>query len=150
MVKTKNRYQYPVKLGKNVKVTYDESPAHAGRLKDAVDFIVPVGTPITAADKGVVVDVKDDSDISGKSKSYDKYGNYIEIKHANEEYSIYEHIRKNGSLVKKGDKVLKGQVIGYSGNTGWIAHLGPHLHFDVHKYFGKEKEDYKTLKIIWE
>jgi len=53
-------------------------------------------------------------------------------------------------LVKKGDRVKTGQVIGYSGNTGWMSHLGPHLHFDVHKYhtpFGPE--DYQTWEISW-
>jgi len=38
------------------------------------------------------------------------------------------------SGLKIGDKVKTGQIIGYSGKTGWIAHLGPHLHFDVHIY----------------
>lgn len=150
MTSTKNKYIYPIVLTELVKISYDESPAHKGRLKDAVDFIMPEGTQIMAALDGVVVDIKQDSNIGGPDKSFDKYGNFIELKHDNEEYSIYEHIRQNGSLVKVGDKVTKGQIIGYSGATGWIAHLGPHLHFDIHKYFGKNPDDYNTLKIIWE
>lgn len=149
MSATKNEYVYPVELTKNVRMTYDESPAHTGRLKHAVDFITPEGTPIKAAADGVVEDVKQDSDISGPDQSYDEHGNYIEIRHANKEFSIYEHIQKNGSLVKGGDKVKAGQVIGYSGNTGMMVHLGPHIHFDVHVYFGKGPEGYETLKIRW-
>ena len=148
-IATQNKYSYPVELTNNVKMTYKESPAHVGRLKYAVDFVIPIGTEVKAAARGVVVDVKENSSISGEAKKYDKYGNYIEIKHSNGEYSIYEHIRKGGSFVKKGDRIKSGQVIGYSGKTGWIAHLGPHLHFDVHKYFGKGPEDYKALKIVW-
>ena len=144
MSATKNKYIYPVKITERVKITYNESPAHKDRLKYAVDFIIPIGTPIKAALSGMVVDVKQDSSRGGKSKYFDKYGNYIEIKHKNNEYSIYEHVKKNGALVKIGDKIKTGQLIAYSGATGWLAHLGPHLHFDIHKYFGKKPEDYET------
>ncbi len=150
MQKTKNKYSYPVDITGNIEVTYDKSPAHVERLRHGVDFIVPIGTEVKAACSGIVVDVKQDSDFGGQDKNYDKDGNYIELKHGNNEYSIYEHIKKSGALVKIGDVVGAGQVIGYSGDTGWIAHLGPHLHFDVHVYFGSGSEDYKTLKIVWE
>lgn len=150
MTETLNKYVYPIKLTKKVKITYKESPAHKGNLKYAVDFIIPIGTEIKAALEGVVVDVKQDSNVSGHEKSFDKFGNYIEIKHSNDEYSIYEHIMKNWALVKKWDQVEIGQIIGYSGNTWRVAHLGPHLHFDVHKYYKPFwSEDYKTLKICW-
>ncbi len=149
MAKTKNKYSYPIDLTNKVKITYCESPAHVGRLKHAVDFITLEGTPIKAVADGIVIDVKQDSDIGGLDQSYEKQGNYIEIKHQNGEYSIYEHIRKSGSLVKKSDEVKNGQIIGYSGSTGWIAHLGPHLHFDIHKYIGKGSEDYVALEIRW-
>ena len=150
MPKTGNEYYYPVKVTKTVRITYDESPAHTGRLKDAVDFIISEGTLIKAALDGIVVDIKQDSTVGGSEERFDQFGNYIEIEHQHEEYSIYEHIRKDGAVVKIGDKVKRGQIIGYSGKTGWIAHLGPHLHFDVHKYhkpYGNE--DYKTLEIRW-
>ncbi len=143
------KYSYPVKLIKSVKVSYDLSPAHKGNLKYSVDFIIKEGTPIFAAAKGIVVDAKDDSDVGGKDRRYDKFGNFIEIKHIDGEYSIYEHIKKGKSLVKVGDKVNEGDIIAYSGNTGWIADLGPHLHFDVHKYYGEGTEDYQTIPIIW-
>lgn len=148
-MKTKNEYSYPVDLRK-ARMSYDESPAHIGRLEQAVDFIVPEGTEVKAALEGIVVDVKDDSDVGGEDKSFDEFGNYVEIKHTNGEYSIYEHIKQGSAKVKIGDKVETGQVIAMSGATGWIAQLGPHLHFDVHKYhkpFGPE--NYKTLEIVF-
>ncbi|MBI4983770.1 M23 family metallopeptidase [Candidatus Woesearchaeota archaeon] len=104
-MKPKNKYQYPVE---NAKITYDESPAHTGRLKHAADFIIPEGTPIKASLDGIAVDVRQDSDIGGPDESFDKFENYIEIKHQNGEYSIYEHIRKDGALVKVSDKVKTG------------------------------------------
>lgn len=146
---TKNNYLVPIRKGKQ-KMRFD-SPAHTGRLKNAVDFVVPEGTPIRAAASGTVVDLKQDSNFGGNAKKFDKFGNYIEIKHGKSEYSIYEHIKKSGSLVKKGERVKEGQIIGYSGKTGMLANLGPHLHFDVHEYFEgwKRPDDYKTLKIRW-
>ncbi|MBI2632113.1 M23 family metallopeptidase [Candidatus Pacearchaeota archaeon] len=149
-LKSKNVYRFPIVMNRDTKITYDASPAHKGRLKNAVDFIVPEGTCVRAAFDGKIIDVKQDSDIGGNDESFDKHGNYIEIEHSNEEYSIYEHIRKNGSIVKIGDIVKEGQSIGFSGNTGWMGGLGPHLHFDVHIYFGEGPEDYETIKIMWE
>ncbi len=147
--KRKNKYIYPVTITKKVRITYNESPAHQGYLIHAVDFITPINTPIKAARSGVVVEVKSDSTIGGTTKNYDRFGNFIELKHTNNEYSIYEHLRKNGSLVKVGDKVKTGQLIGYSGDTGWIANLGPHLHFNVHRYIGKSTSQYRSIKILW-
>lgn len=149
MPETKNSYAYPVLLTKQVQMTADASPAHVGRLSCAVDFIIPEGTPVLAALEGIVVDVKQDSNECGEDQSYDVLGNYIEIQHSHGEYSIYEHIRQHGSIVKVGDKVKTGQVIGYSGKTGWIATLGSHLHFEVHTYFGNKPDDYRTLNIRW-
>lgn len=148
-MESENNYLYPVELFNNARIMFTESPAHVGRLQFAVDFIIPIGTFVKAALDGTVVNVKQDSGIGGLNRILDKLGNYIEIKHDNDEYSIYEHIAKNGSLVEVGDEVKAGQTIGYSGSTGWIAHLGPHLHFNVHKYFGEGPEDYETLDIAW-
>lgn len=143
----KNIYSFPIVMNKNIKITYDASPAHKGRLKNAIDFIVPEGTEIKAAFDGEVIDVKQESDIGGNDESFNKEGYYIEMEHLNDEYSIYEHIRKNGSIVKVGDKVKEGQIIGYSGNTGWMGGLGPHLHFDVYIYYDDGSEDYETIEI---
>lgn len=144
-----NKFIYPVEISDKVRITYDESPAHVGNLKHSVDFILEEDTPIFAAQDGVVVDLKSDSDIGGIEQHYEEFGNFIEIQHDHGEYSEYEHLKKNGVLVKIGDKVKRGQIIGYSGNTGWMAHLGPHLHFMVGKY-GDSNQDYETIEITWE
>ena len=57
------------------------------------------------------------------------YGNYVKIKHPNGYYTLYAHMKYGSVTVKKGDKVEKGQVIGYMGNTG--NSYGAHLHFEV-------------------
>ena len=146
--KTRNKYDYPVDISGGIEMSYDKSPAHVGNLKNSVDFICKEGTKVRAAGDGVVVDIKSDSDIGGSGREFELFGNFIEIKHGNDECSEYEHLKKNGLLVKIGDQVKRGQIIGYSGATGWLAHLGPHLHFMVGKY-GKDNDDYETLEIVW-
>lgn len=146
--KTVNKYDYPVEVTDQVRVTYDESPAHVDKLKYSVDFITKEGTPVRAALRGIVVDLKFDSQIGGESKELEPWGNFVEIRHPGDEYSEYEHLKKDGVLVKIGDRVEKGQIIGYSGSTGWVAHLGPHLHFMVGRY-GDSVDDYETIEINW-
>lgn len=85
---------------------------------DGIDIPAPRGTPITAVDQGVVV--YSDNGIRG-------YGNMILLAHGEDVFTVYAHNRKN--LVSKGDKVVKGQVIGHVGNTG--RSTGPHLHFEI-------------------
>lgn len=148
-IKTNNQYIYPLEISDRIRITYDESPAHVGNLKNSVDFICEEGVEVKAAADGVVVDLKSDSERGGEGRELENWGNFIEIEHRHDEYSEYEHLKKDGVLVKIGDKVKKGQVIGYTGATGWLAHLGPHLHFMVGKY-GKTDQDYETLEILWE
>ena len=147
-MRTKNQYTYPIAINSKIRTSYDESPAHVGNLRHSVDFIVEEGTPISATADGIVIDLKSDSNVGGEGKEFEPMGNFIELKHDNEEYSEYEHLRKNGVLVKVGDKIKKSQVVGYSGATGWLAHLGPHLHFMVGRY-GESNDDYETLEVIW-
>ncbi len=148
-MRTHNKYKYPVDVTEKVRIDYNQSPAHVGNLKHSLDFIVKEGTPVRAAADGKVIDLKSDSDRGGPDKEMEELGNFIEIGHENGEYSEYEHIRKDGAVVKVGDRVKRGQVIGYSGATGWIAHLGPHLHFMVGKY-GDSDNDYETLEVVWD
>jgi murein DD-endopeptidase MepM/ murein hydrolase activator NlpD len=121
-MRTKNKYKYPVDVIGKIRISYDESPAHVGNLKYSVDFICEKGTPVKAVADGIVVDLKSDSDIGGEKKEFEPMGNFIELEHNDGEYSEYEHLRKDGVLVEIGDKVKLGQVIGYSGATGWIAY----------------------------
>ncbi|KKU13002.1 MAG: ligase protein [Parcubacteria group bacterium GW2011_GWC2_45_7] len=104
--KTVNKYVYPLTVGENTRVSYDESPAHIGNLKHSVDFIVAEGTPVLVAADGIVVDLKTNSDIGGQEKELESLGNFIEVKHAHNEYSEYEHLKKDSVPVKIGDTVI--------------------------------------------
>lgn len=138
-----------------------ESPAHRGieALANACDFIIPINTDVLAMIDGCVTYVKQDSqeggnDLDGlgdvrKSKYWDK-GNRIEILHGDEIYTGYEHLEYGSSLVSVGDKVRKGQRIAKTGYTGFMAHLGPHLHAERFVYTGEGGEDYFCLPICFE
>lgn len=79
---------------------------------------------IIAHTDGYVVSIKD---CLGNMKGTNSYGNYIKLSH-NGYYTLYAHLKK-GLKVKLGDKVTKGQILGYMGNSG--NSYGAHLHFEV-------------------
>lgn len=96
---------------------------YKGKWHNGVDFGVPLGTTILAAEDGTVVAV-------GNQDSYcyrGAYGKFIVIEHKNNLTTLYAHLSQY--IVKKGDVIKRGQVIGYSGKTGYAT--GPHLHFTV-------------------
>jgi hypothetical protein len=126
-------YLLPYEEGKILQVAqgYNTSVTHKGWIKYSIDFGMNLGTPICASRDGVVVAVKDDSNIGGPSSRYSTFANYILIYHEDGTFSDYLHLKKSGCSVKVGDIVKAGDVIGYSGNTGMSR--GPHLHFMVFK-----------------
>lgn len=82
---------------------------------------------IVAHSDGTVTAVRKDCNATYKTGS--SYGNYVKIKHTNGYYTLYAHLKYGSVSVKVGDKVKKGQVIGYMGNTGHS--FGAHLHWEV-------------------
>ncbi|AFK85475.1 MULTISPECIES: peptidoglycan DD-metalloendopeptidase family protein [Thermoanaerobacterium] len=90
-----------------------------GRLHAGIDIAASINDPIYAADGGTVV-------FAGWENGY---GNLVEIDHGNGYVTYYGHANK--LLVKKGDKVYKGEKIALVGMTGNTT--GPHVHFEVRK-----------------
>lgn len=95
----------------------------------SLDFNLKIGEKVMAARDGIVVQVVDSFNQSCPTISCAKYNNKILIMHSDGTFADYAHLKYQGSAVKKGDLVKKGQHIGFSGNTGFSS--GPHLHFMV-------------------
>jgi len=106
---------------------YDGSFSHSGI--NAIDFIMPEGTPILAMREGIVAEVIESNDDGCPYRSCIKMANSILIYHVDGTFSRYSHLRHNGADVNVGDQISKGDQIGYSGNTGWSSE--PHLHFSI-------------------
>ena len=141
-MQTKNFYNLPINLSTVTKIA-NQGIAHVGDLVNSIDYDSPEGTPILAALGGVVIFVKDDSNIGGDEQKFENDGNYIEILHTNNEISEYEHLLFHSAKVKVGDRVEAGQIIAEVGNTGWSE--CPHLHFMVYP----EGQEYRTIPINW-
>lgn len=103
--------------------TVDAKRLYVSGTHGGVDFGTPEGTPIKSALAGKVTDLE-----AVKTKSGCQYGKFVLVEHANGLSTIYGHLSQVS--VSKGDSVSTGQVIGYSGNTGYST--GPHLHFGVY------------------
>ena len=102
-------------FGQRIDPIYKTPKFHAG-----VDFSAKTGTPIYSTGDGKVIRVR---------KSKKGYGNHVKIDHGYGYTTLYAHMSKY--IVRKGQKVKRGEIIGYVGNTG--KSVAPHLHYEVHK-----------------
>jgi murein DD-endopeptidase MepM/ murein hydrolase activator NlpD len=91
-----------------------------GAQNDGINLAVPEGTPIKAADDGVVAYAG--NELKG-------YGNLVLVRHANGYVSAYANASE--LTVKRGDTVKRGQVIAHAGQTGNVT--SPQLHFEIRK-----------------
>lgn len=88
------------------------------RAHKGVDMAAPTGTGIKASGDGLV-------DFVGEKSGY---GNVIVLKHANGISTVYGHLSRFASGLRRGDKVSQGEIIGYVGMSGLAS--GPHLHYE--------------------
>lgn len=95
-------------------------PKPNGQQNDGINIAVPEGTPIKAAEEG---------EVAYAGNELKGYGNLVLLRHPNGFVTAYAHASE--LLVKRGDKVKRGQVIGKSGRTGAIN--SPQLHFEIRK-----------------
>lgn len=103
-------------FGYRIDPIYKTPRFHAG-----LDFTAPTGTPIYATANGVV------KIAANKGTGY---GNHVVINHGYGYETLYGHMFK--VKAKQGQRVTRGEVIGYVGSTG--KSTGPHCHYEVHKY----------------
>lgn len=145
MKKTRGLYILPFKLNKQIK-RRSASVHRKFNSPYAIDWAMPVGMPILAAHGGIVVSCESRFNSCGKSEEWIHKGNHIQILSKDNEYSVYGHLKWRGLKVKKGQKVRQGQIIGYSGKTGFATY--PHLHFAVYDWLAlKRNNEWINLKI---
>lgn len=134
-------FMWPLPAGNNVVTCiygYRDHPVTGKyKLHTGVDLRASTGTKVYAANKGSVT-------TSGYSSAW---GNYIIISHGGGITTLYAHLSKRS--VSKGDTVKQGDIIGYSGNTGYST--APHLHFEISKN-GKTYnplDEFKDFKVTY-
>jgi murein DD-endopeptidase MepM/ murein hydrolase activator NlpD len=110
------RFSWPV----SGQVIEDFGTDSSGQRNDGINIAVPYDTPIRAAAAGTV------SYVGSELKNY---GNLLLIQHQGNYVTAYAHADR--LLVKRGDTVSAGQIIGYSGDTGDVSR--PQLHFEIRR-----------------
>ncbi|WP_116107715.1 M23 family metallopeptidase [Lewinella sp. IMCC34191] len=108
---------------------YNGRFSHTDRA--ALDFDMPEGTEIHAARPGRVVEVINNNESGCSDPICMNFSNLVRILHRDGTIAEYVHLRQHGTTVKIGQKVNNGDLIGYSGNTGFST--APHLHFAVYQ-----------------
>ncbi|MBL7701151.1 MAG: M23 family metallopeptidase [Ferruginibacter sp.] len=137
-------YELPFEKGTSHRVVQGYGGLFSHKNTAALDFAMPVGTPVYAAREGIIYAFKHDSDEGGPLSQYKNKANYIIIKHSDGSFGCYWHLKKSGVAAKSGF-VTKGQLIGYSGSTGFV--LRPHLHFSVKRKLNYEKDSFVRTKF---
>ena len=135
--KSQGLFSWPVS---NIRITqffgntsFASSGAYNGRGHSGTDFAVSIGTPVRAVMDATVISAFDTDAVGARGadgvyRSCVSYGKYVLLEHDNGLSTLYAH---NSLLkVKNGDRVSRGDIIAYSGNSGYST--GPHLHFSTY------------------
>ena len=150
MFETDGKVEFFDNRGRSVRKTLMKTPINGARLSSSfgkrkhpilgftkmhtgTDFAAPTGTPIMASGDGTVL----------KASWCGGGGNCVKIKHNSTYTTVYAHMSKFAKGIKKGQKVIQGQIIGYVGSTGMST--GPHLHYEVIE--NNKKINSQTLRL---
>ena len=150
MFETDGKIEFFDNRGRSVRKTLMKTPINGARLSSSfgkrkhpilgftkmhtgTDFAAAIGTPIMASGDGTVL----------KASWCGGGGNCVKIKHNSTYTTVYAHMSKFAKGIKKGKKVIQGQIIGYVGSTGMST--GPHLHYEVIE--NNKKINSQTLKL---
>ena len=130
-------YRAPFALGASFMVS-QAFPAHVTHTtadsRYAVDIALPDGTPIYAAREGIIINVRHDSFVGAADPALLDQANVVEILHADGTIACYAHLHWDSIRVHVGQRVVRGEYLANSGNTGFTS--GPHLHFAVWRNAG--------------
>jgi murein DD-endopeptidase MepM/ murein hydrolase activator NlpD len=114
---------------------------------------LPEGTPVLAAREGTVVGIRDDSNEHGLTDEFRSKSNVVVVEHSDGTLAEYVHLKYQGSAVKLGQAVKTGDLIGYSGDTGFtrtpnllvrISRVNPPAARESLAAIWDTKDDYRT------
>ena len=117
-------YVLPYPVGESYPVHQDNCSlgGHHGVYRYSYDFLMPIGSPVTAARAGVVAETLE-GHLEGEAVE-----NWVKVRHDDGTLAAYSHLQS--VVVRVGEGVAAGDVLGLSGNTGQTGGV-PHLHFHV-------------------
>ena len=117
---------YPVGKAYGIDLSNCSGSFHGEGRPDefAIDFNMAIGTPVTASREGTVYSTEERFTDAG-----DGTGNLVTVDHGDSTFGVYLHFTQNGVEVEVGQKVKKGDLLGYSGSSGLAGY--PHLHLVI-------------------
>jgi murein DD-endopeptidase MepM/ murein hydrolase activator NlpD len=137
-------YTLPYDKSHKVSQGFNGNTSHKGTSKYAIDFAMPIGTPVLASRSGKVVEIVQRHDKHGMGLKMRQFANYVIIEHADKTLGRYFHLKQNSASVKLGAEVKAGEVLALSGDTGRTS--GAHLHFVVTQAQAY-KESYRSVSV---
>lgn len=143
-----HRYLLPYADGTSYRVLqgFGSRFSHRGNEQYAIDFNMPVGTPVHAARGGIVARTVESHNKGCWEDGCGDFANFIVVLHDDGTTGEYYHLQQNGALVAPGDRVTAGQKIGLSGNTGHTTM--PHLHFAVYRATSRARSQSVPFSFI--
>jgi murein DD-endopeptidase MepM/ murein hydrolase activator NlpD len=128
-------YEYRLPYGEQVSYPviqgYGAHLSHRGVEQYTVDFGMPVGTPVYAAREGVVALAEDSHDFGCPVEACGRLANFVVVLHSDGTTGEYFHLQRGSVQVRLGERVARGALLAFSGNTGYTT--APHLHFGVYR-----------------
>jgi murein DD-endopeptidase MepM/ murein hydrolase activator NlpD len=128
-------YEYRLPYGGTVSFPviqgYHSRLSHRGAEQYTVDFGMPIGTPVHAARDGVVALAEDSHDLGCWREECGRLANFIVLLHSDGTTGEYFHLQRGSVQVRLGQHVERGELLAFSGNTGYTT--APHLHFGVYR-----------------
>lgn len=127
------RLPYALTEAHRISQAYPDVVSHGSDAnRHAIDFEMPIGTPVLAAREGIVIDAAGHFFASGLDLGQNgDRANFVRILHDDGTSALYGHLNWNSVRVEPGQRVSRGEHIADSGNTGFST--GPHLHFVVQR-----------------
>ncbi|WP_095499608.1 M23 family metallopeptidase [Paraferrimonas haliotis] len=153
-----NRFPLPIKSEAKViqsptkpkfSITNFRYRSHSGFNQNAIDFLVPTGTPVYSIRSGRVAYVKEDSDFGCPDKSCVKWGNIVSILHHDGTLASYSHLKFNSVIPVEGQIVEQGELLAFSGATGGggLPHL--HLQLEAIEHADNGKQQLITVEPLF-